>query len=163
MPVQRASLPGEPEPGRGRDAAAKVPVSGPEKSGGQEKHYPAVQRGVRHSGGHDGPRIPGDHDAHSDGLLAGGSPGLSGARPEASGEILRPASGAPAVQAAAHGLRIRPVLPDRALLPGRGCPWGPFAGRVLPAGHGNELRHPGRRIRGNRGRVPAHFCQVWPV
>ena len=55
---------------------------------------------------------------HSDRLLPGGRPGLSGARPEAPRQVLCPAPGSPAVQAAADDRGLRPVFPDRSLLPG---------------------------------------------
>ena len=93
-------------------------------------------------------------------LLPGGRTGLSGACPEASRQVLRPASGPPAVQAAADDLRLRPVLPDRPLLPGRGCPWRPLSRRVLPAGYGDGLRHAGGRVRRAGGRAASHLRQV---
>ena len=43
---------------------------------------------------------------HPHRLLPRGRPGLPGALPQAPGEVLRPAPGAPAVQAAADGLRL---------------------------------------------------------
>ena len=82
-----------------------------------------------------------------------GGPGLPGALPEAPGQVLRPAPGPPAVQAAADDRRLRPLFPDRPLLPGRGRPGRPLPRRVLPAGHGDGLRHPGRRVRGAGGRA----------
>ncbi len=48
----------------------------------------------------------GDHHSHPDRLLPGGRPGLSGACPKASRQVLCFASGAPAVQAAADDLRL---------------------------------------------------------
>jgi aspartyl-tRNA synthetase len=44
---------------------------------------------------------------------------LSGALAPASGQVLRAAAGAAAVQAADHGVGLRQVFPDRALLPRR--------------------------------------------
>ena len=66
------------------------------------------------------------------------------------GQVLRAAAGAAAVQAAADGLRLRPLFPDRALLPRRGRARRPLAWRVLPARRRDELRHPGRRVRRHR-------------
>ncbi len=71
----------------------------------------------------------------------GGGAGFPGAVAAASGEVLCAAAGAAAVQAADHGGGVRPVLPDRALLPRRGSAGGPVAGGVLPARHRDELRH----------------------
>ena len=56
--------------------------------------------------GHDGPRLSGDHHAHPHRLLPGGGPGLPGSRPEPPRQILRPAPGPPAIQAAADDLRL---------------------------------------------------------
>lgn len=47
-------------------------------------------------------------------------------------------------------MRLRPLLPDRALLPRRGRARRPLARRVLPARHGDELRRAGGRLRGHR-------------
>ena len=90
-------------------------------------------------------------------ILTASSPGgrarLSRAVAPASGQVLRPAAGAAAVQAADHDRRLRPLFPDRALLSRRGRARRPLARRVLPARHRDELRHPGGRVR--RGRAGA--------
>ncbi len=116
-------------------------------------------------------RIP---DADPDRLLTRGRARLSRALAPASGQILRAAAGAPAVQAAHHGRRLRSLFPDRALFPRRGRPRRPLAGRVLPARRRNELRDAGRRVRrhragaarlvrgvrqrqGGHAEIPAHF------
>ncbi len=65
------------------------------------------------------------------------------------GQLVRPAAVAAAVQAAADGGRHGALLPDRAVLPGRGLPGRPAAG-VHPARHRDELRRPGRRHRRRR-------------
>ena len=83
-------------------------------------------------------RVP---DADPDRVLAGGGAGFPGAVAAASGQVLRAAAGAAAVQAADHGGGVRPVFSDRALLPRRGSAGGPVAGGVLPARHRDELRH----------------------
>ena len=96
-----------------------------------------------------------------------------GAVAAASRQVLRAAAGAAAIQAADHDRGLRPLFPDRALLPRRGRARRPLARRVLPARSGDELRHPGgcvrhgragdaRAVRGVRRRqardaeVPAH-------
>ena len=71
------------------------------------------------------------------------------------GHGLRPAAEPAAAQAAAHGRRRRPLLPDRPLLPRRGPARRPPA-RVHPARPGDELRGRGdghglRRADGDRG------------
>ena len=59
--------------------------------------------------------------------VARGRARLSGAEPGPSGQILRAPAGAADVQAIADGRRLRPLFPDRALLPRRGCPRRPLA------------------------------------
>ena len=66
------------------------------------------------------------------------------------GRLLRAAAVAAAVQAAADGRRLRALLPDRPLLPGRGPARRPPA-RVHPARPRDELRRGGRRHRDDRG------------
>ena len=92
-------------------------------------------------------RVP---DPDPDRLLAGGGAGLPGALAAAPGQVLRTAAGAAAIQAADHGGGLRPLFPDRALLPRRGPARRPLARRVLPARHGDELRHARRCFRGDR-------------
>ena len=64
-------------------------------------------------------------------ILTASSPGgrarLPGAGRAASRQVLRAAAGAAAVQAAADGRGLRPLFPDRALLPRRGQPRRPLA------------------------------------
>ena len=87
-------------------------------------------------------------------ILTASSPGrrarLSGAVAHPSGQILCAAAGAAAVQAADHGVGLRPLFPDRAVLPRRGRARRPLARRVLSARYRDELRHPGRRVRRRR-------------
>ncbi len=96
-------------------------------------------------------RVP---DADPDLQLAGGCPRLSGAEPRPSREVLRPAPGPPAVQAAPDGGGLRPLLPDRPVLSRRGRPGRPVAGRVLPARLRDVVRDPGGRLRGHRAGAP---------
>ena len=69
-------------------------------------------------------RVP---DPDPDRLEPRGRARLSGAEPGPSRQILRAPAGAADVQAADHGRRLRPLFPDRALLPRRGCPRRPLA------------------------------------
>ncbi len=89
-------------------------------------------------------RVP---DADPDRVEPGGRPRLPGAGAAASGQVLRAAAGAAAVQAAADGGWVRPLLPDRAVLPRRGGARRPLPGRVLPARLRDELRDAGGRVR----------------
>ena len=82
-------------------------------------------------------------DADPDGLEPRGCARLPRALARPCGQVLRPAAGAAAVQAAADGGGLRPLFPDRALLPRRGPARRPAARRVLPARRGDELRRAG--------------------
>src|SRR6185312_15829711 len=101
-------------------AAPEAPLPGP------EARDPAPQRGAALAGDRqlaaaDGGaglhRVP---DADPDGVLARGGARLSRSLAPARGQVLCAAPGAAAVQAAADGGGVRPLLPDRALLPRRG-------------------------------------------
>ena len=92
-------------------------------------------------------RVP---DADPDRELARGRARLSGAEPAPSRQVLRAAAGAAAVQAAADGGGLRPLFPDRAVLPRRGEPRRPLARRVLSARFRDVVRDPGRRVRRDR-------------
>jgi hypothetical protein len=83
-------------------------------------------------------------DADPDRLVAGRRARLPGAEPHPPRQVLRAAAGTAAVQAAADGVGLRPLLPDRAVLPRRRPARRPAAGRVLPARPRDELRDPGR-------------------
>ena len=72
-------------------------------------------------------RVP-DADHHR--LLARRRARLPGAVAAASGQVLRAAAGAAAVQAADHGGGVRPLLPDRALFPRRRPARRPLARRT---------------------------------
>ena len=69
-------------------------------------------------------RVP---DADPDRQLARGRARLSGPEPRPSGQVLRASAGAADVQAADHGRGLRPLFPDRALLPRRGRPRRPLS------------------------------------
>src|SRR5205807_9269685 len=103
---------------RGAAAQAPPPGSAPSRDAGQPHAAPpaaaagapyAVRSGVSRD------RDPGAHQAD-----AGGCARLLGAIAGAPGGVLRVAAVAPNLQAAAHGVRLRPLLPTGALLPGRG-------------------------------------------
>ena len=100
-------------------------------------------------------------------ILTASSPGgrarLPGAVAHASRQVLRPAAGAAAVQAADHDRGLRPLLPDRALLPRRGRARRPFARRILPARPRDELRRAGGRVRGRRARHARRCSRSFPA
>ena len=129
--VRRAGPPALPlrRPAPPPHAAQPAPA-GPGQRRHPRRHGPAgVLRG----------RDPAAVGAHP-----GGLPRVLGAQPAAPRFLLRPAPEPAAGQAAPHGGRLRPLLPDRPL-PARRGPAGRPAVRVLPAGHGGLVRQPGRR------------------
>ena len=95
--------------------------------------------------------LPGSRNPVPDQEHARGCARLPGAEPRQPGPVLRPAAVPAAVQAAVHDRRVRPLLPDRALLPGRGPAGGPSAG-VHPDRHRDVFR--GRGGRHAHGRRP---------
>ena len=102
-------------------------------------------------------RVP---DADPDRVVAGRRARLPRAVAAASGQVLRAAAGAAAVQAAHDDRGLRPLLPDRAVLPRRGRARRPLARRVLSARRRDELRHAGRRVRRDRAGDARHVRGV---
>ena len=98
-------------------------------------------------------RFPGHRDADPDQGHARGRARLPRARAPASGRVLRAAAIAAAVQADPDGGRLRPLLPDRALLPRRGAARRPPA-RVHAARHGIRLGDRARRAGHDRDDDP---------
>ena len=133
------------------EITAQVPLPRPAPRQAAPQHHEA-RRGHRlDPPPHEGAgllRIP---DADPDRVVAGRRARLSRAVAHASGQVLRAAAGAAAVQAAHHDVGLRPLFPDRALLPRRGRARRPLARRVLSARSRDELRHPAGRVR--RGRA----------
>ena len=91
-------------------------------------------------------RFPGHRDADPDQGHARRRARLPGAGAHASGRVLRAAAVAAAVQADPDDGRLRPLLPDRALLPRRGPARRPPA-RVHPARHGVRVGRPSATCR----------------
>ena len=153
---------GDPEPRRGiaaagvrrsrlprRDAAA-LPVPGLAPRAAAPQHRAAVQCRAIHPPADGGRRLHRISDADPDRVQPRRRARLPGALAAASGQVLRAAPGAAAIQAAHHGGGLRPLFPDRALFPRRGRPRRPQPRRVLSARRRNELRHAGRCVRGHR-------------
>ncbi len=127
-----------------RGDAAHLPLPRPAAREAAPEHDAALERGAvlaQPDVGRGFQRVP-DADHHR--FLARGRARLSRAVAAPSGQVLCPAAGAAAVQAADHGGGLRPLLPDRALLPRRGPARRPLAHRLLPARHRDELRGAGR-------------------
>ena len=119
------------------------------KAGHGRRHRAAPPGGVGHPPPPGGPRLPGHRDAGAHALHAGGRARLPGAQPGRARVGVRAAPVAPDLQAAADDRRLRALLPDRPLLPGRVLARRPPA-RVHPAGRGAGLRGRGRRDRHHR-------------
>ena len=135
--ISRGNPPSLPLP---RSAPRTAPRQHHAALGGHRLDPPADDRPGLH-------RIP---DADPDRQLARGRARLSRSQPRPSRQVLRAPAGAADVQAIDHGRRLRPLFPDRALLPRRGRPRRPQPRRILPARFRDELRHPGRRVQRHR-------------
>ena len=107
--------------------AAQPPAAGP--------------RQRRHARGHGAPGVLRGGDAAAVDAHPRGGPGVRRAQPAPPRLVLRPAPEPPAGQAAAHGGRVRPLLPDRPV-PARRGPAGRPPVRVHPARHRGVLRRP---------------------
>ena len=88
-----------------------------------QQQLPALTHGDRRDPPGDGrARLRRRLDAEHDARHARGRARLPRARPPAAREVLRARPVAAALQAALHGRRVRPLLPDRHLLARRGSP-----------------------------------------
>ena len=90
-----------------------------------------------------------NRDAHADAVDSGGRARLPGAQPDSPRAILRAAAIAADFQADPDDRGPGPLLPNRALLSGRGFARGPAAG-VHAAGSGDVFPDAGGHLRGDR-------------
>ena len=104
-----------------------------------------------------GPRLPRSRDPHPRPEHPRRGPRLPRPQPGHPRALLRLAAVAPALQAGADGRRVRPLLPDRPLLPRRGPPLEPPA-RVHPA----RRRDVVRRGRGRHRHDGKPRPSTWP-
>ena len=147
----RAAAAGVRRPGISRRHPAALPLPRPAPRAPAPQHHAARRRSSTvAAAAHEGARLLRIPDADPHRLLARRRARLPGAVAASPGQVLRAAAGAAAVQAADHDLGLRPLFPDRALLPRRGRPRRPLARRILPARCRDELRHPGGRLRRDR-------------
>ncbi len=143
-----------------RGDPAPLPVHRPPAREAPPEHRAPLAGDREHPPAHDRRRLHGVPDADPHVELAGGGARLPRAEPRAPGQVLRAPAGAPAVQAAPDGLGLRPLLPDRAVLPRRGRPRRPFPGRVLPARLRDVVRHAGGRVGDDRAGPPRRVRRV---
>ena len=129
---------------------AQVPLPRSSPRAGARQHHAALGGDRLDPPPDDRPGLHRVPDADPDRQLARGRARLSRPEPRPSGQVLRASAGAADVQAADHGRGLRPLFPDRALLPRRGRPRRPQPGRILPARLRDELRHAGRRVQRDR-------------
>ncbi len=127
----------------GRGSAPALPLPRPAARGHEPAPAPASSHHPRHAQLPRRARLHRPRDADADQGDPGGRARLSGAQPHAPGQVLRAAAVAADLQAAADDRRLRPLLPDRALLPRRGPARRPPAG-IHAARHRDLLPRPGR-------------------
>ena len=140
---------------RGAASAPPLPRPAPSAAAAQPARARAGERRAaplaRRAGLHRG------RDADADRVDARGRARLRGAVAAVARRVLRAAAEPAAVQAAAHGRRHRPLLPDRPLPPRRGPARRPPV-RVHAARRRDELRRRRRRD----GRASARRCSTPP-
>ena len=93
-----------------------------------------------------GSGVPRVSDADHHRIVARRRARLPGALASASGQVLCAAAGTAAVQTADHGVGLRQVFPDRAVLPRRRPARRPLADRFLPARPGDVLCRAAGRV-----------------
>src|SRR5690606_19571933 len=114
--------------GISRGDPPQAPLPRPASRDPAPQHRAALEGHLLDPPPHGRPGLPRVPDPDPDGLVAGRRARLPGAVAPAPRPVLRPPAGPPAVQAAADGLGLRPLLPDRPLLPRRGPARRPLAG-----------------------------------
>ena len=148
-------------PGRRGDAGRRAAAAAPPRDRPAPRRHAARDDRPPHGQPRDPrlpqrARLPRDGDADHDALHARGRARLPRPLAPQPRRLLRAPAVAAAVQADADDGRLRALLPDRPLLPGRGPARRPPAG-VHPARHGDELRRAGGRDRDRRGDARARL------
>ncbi len=131
-PLRAAAVPARR--GRARGSAPQVPLHRPAPRRDAAAPAPAPRGHARDAQLPRRPRLHRHRDADAHQGDARGRARLPGAEPHAAGQVLRAAAVAADLQAAADDGGLRPLLPDRALLPRRGPARRPPA-RVHAARH----------------------------
>ena len=104
---------------RRRGPAPQVPLPRPAPRVAAQEHRAALEGDLLPPPPHGGPRLPRVPDADPHVEFPRGRARLPRPEPHPPRRILRAAAGAADLQAAADGRRLRPLLPDRAVLPRR--------------------------------------------
>ena len=125
----------------------------------QRNIAPARADGRDHPPRDGGRRLPRHPDADPLQADARGRARLRRPEPPAAGPLLRAAAEPADPQAADDGGRLRPLLPDRDLLPGRGSPRRPRAGDHA-ARRRDVVPRPGVPVRADGADVRAHLARV---
>ena len=147
---RRAALARVRRAGLSRGHAAQIPLPRSAPRHDPPQHHEARRDCLVAQAAHERGRLLRVPNADPDRLIARRRARLPGAVADAPRQVLRAAAGAAAVQAAHHDRGLRPLFPDRAVLPRRGRARRPQPGRVLPARYRDELRDAGRRVPGGR-------------
>ena len=144
---------------RRRDAASPLPLA--RSSPREAPAEPAAARadGRDHPPAHGGRRVPRHPDADPLQVDARGRARLRRAEPAAQGALLRAAAEPADPQAADDDRGLRPLLPDRDLLPRRGPAGRPGAGADA-ARRRDELPGPGGALRADGADVRDHLARL---
>ena len=124
-----------------------------------EEHPAPRADGRDHPAAHGGGGLPRHPDADPLQVDARGRARLRRAEPAAQGHVLRAPAEPADPEAADDDRGLRPLLPDRDLLPGRGPPGRPRAGDH-PARRRDELPRPRGALRLDGGDVRDHLARV---
>ena len=147
---------------RRRDAAPALPLARPPARQAAAQHPPPRADGRDHPPPDGGGRLPRHPDADPLQVDPRGRPRLRRAEPPPQGIVLRAAAEPAAPEAADDDRRLRPLLPDRNLLPRRGSARRPRPGdhaarhRDVVPRPGGAVPADGGHVRGRLARVPRH-------
>ena len=159
--LDRLALDAAPVPARRgrrrRDAPAPLPLARPAPRADAAESPDAGEARLDHPRGDGGGGVRRHRDADHGEADSRGRPRLPRPDAPAAGEVLRAAAVAADLQAAPRDLGLRPLLPDRALLPGRGPARRPPPGADA-ARRGDGVPGRGGDLRADGADRPAHLA-----